>query len=151
MPKLSAAAASSFADEDSSRHDQANDHGRRLSMIARDDDTELSNPDVSPKKRKERLPPGARPWGFVRHLNDGETLAAEASKNVKPAQYDATLWWHEERYRFLIAVEKLVIDDLSPLQFVQFVRELRHVTGRVLFKYERRHDGSTGGAYRVWS
>lgn len=152
MLKSSAAVVSPLAEENSSGDGQTNDDSiLRLSATDQDDDTELGNSDVAPKKRKERVPQDARIWGFVRDLNAGETLNAQASKSVKMAEHDVTLWWDPERYRFLIAAEKLIIDDLSPLQFVHFIRQLRDVANRVLFKYERNHDGSTGRVYRVWS
>src|SRR5262249_3955871 len=103
------------------------------------------------KRKKEKVPSHARPWGFVRHLAIGETLNAEAAKNAAPQEHDATLWWDADQHRFLVVSENWVIDDLSPLQFVQFVRQLRDVTSRILFKFERRDDGSTGRAHRIWS
>jgi hypothetical protein len=102
-------------------------------------------------ERKEKIPETARPWGFVRHLSLEEALNGEASDDTAPSEPDTSLWWDVDRHRFLVASQDLVIDDLAPLQFVQFVRELRDVTNRILFKYERRQDGSTGRAHRVWS
>jgi hypothetical protein len=102
-------------------------------------------------ERKEKVPENARLWGFVRHLSLEETLKGEANKSAIPAEHDAKLLWDVDRHRFLIVSEQAIVDDLSPLQFVQFVRELRDVTSRILFKFERRDDGSTGRAYRVWS
>jgi hypothetical protein len=152
MLKSSAAAVSSFAKKSGPGDDQADDDSScGLAAIGRDDDTKSGNPDTSAKKRKEKVPEDARLWGFIRDLDVGETLNAQASKSVKMAENDVTLWWDSERYRFLIAAEKLVIDELSPLQFVHFVRQLRDVTNRVLFKYERHHDGSIGRVYRIWS
>ena len=95
------------------------------------------------------VPATARAWGFVRNLQIAPTTR-EQSREVKPAEKDVTLWLDEERYRFLVATDQRVIDDLSPLQFVQFVRQLRHVTSRILFKYERQPNGSAR-ALRVWA
>jgi hypothetical protein len=102
-------------------------------------------------ERKEKIPESARLWGFVRQLSLEEALNGEASDGTTPSEPDTSLWWDVERHRFLVVSQDLVIDDLAPLQFVQFVRELRDVTNRILFKYERRQDGSTGRAHRVWS
>jgi hypothetical protein len=125
---------------------------RRLKSIEANDDSQvLETPEAARQRPKEEVPRSARLWGFVRHLTLGEILNAEASKNAAPTENDATLWWDADRHRFLIVSENLIIDDLSPLQFVQFVRELRDVTSRILFKFERRQDGSTGRAYRVWA
>jgi hypothetical protein len=110
--------------------------------------------DVAEKKRpeqKDQIPDGARLWGFVRHLSLEDTLKGEANKDAVLAEQDARLLWDVDRHRFLVVSEEAIIDDLSPLQFVQFVRELRDVTSRILFKFERREDGSTGRAHRVWS
>jgi hypothetical protein len=139
----SSAAASSITQADGSGHDHTDDSGDGLSK--------LGQPDVSPKKFKKDIPPSARLWGFIRQLNVGETLDVEASNSVKQAERDVAVWWNVDGGRFLIAAEKKVVDDVSPLQFVQFVRQLRDVTSRILFKYERRSDGTTGCIYRVWS
>jgi hypothetical protein len=113
-----------------------------------------SAPDVAEPKRPEqkgKIPNSARLWGFVRHLSLEDTLKGEANKDAILAEQDARLLWDVDRHRFLVVSEEAIIDDLSPLQFVQFVRELRDVTSRILFKFERRDDGSTGRAHRVWS
>jgi hypothetical protein len=126
--------------------------GDILDTANRDDDRRaLEGPVASERRPKEDVPKSARLWGFIRQLSLGEILNAEGSKNPAPTENDATLWWDIDRHRFLVVSEDFIIDDLSPLQFVQFVRELRDVTSRILFKFERRHDGSTGKARRVWA
>jgi hypothetical protein len=116
-----------------------------------DDSQGIDELESQSKRPKEDIPQSARLWGFIRQLSLGEIFNAEASKNATPTENDATLWWDIDRHRFLVVSENLIIDDLSPLQFVQFVRELRDVTSRILFKFERRHDGSAGKARRVWA
>jgi hypothetical protein len=101
--------------------------------------------------RIEKVPSTARAWGFVRNLRPGQGAPSELPQNLKPTENDVTLWLDEERFRFLVASGQRVIDDLSPLQFVQFVRELRHVTSRVLFKYDRQSGGPAQRAFRVWA
>jgi len=116
--------------------------------------TETADPtNAGPRRRdpKEKVPQTARLWGFVRHLSLQEILNGDGGKTAAPAEQDAKLWWDVDRHRFLVVSEDVIIDDLSPLQFVQFVRELRDVTSRILYKFERRNDGSTGRAHRVWS
>jgi hypothetical protein len=99
----------------------------------------------------EKVPTTARAWGFVRNLRPGEGTPSELPQDLKPSENDVTLWLDEERFRFLVASGQRVIDDLSPLQFVQFVRELRHVTSRILFKYDRQTSGPPQRAFRVWA
>ena len=100
---------------------------------------------------RDVVPRAAHAWGFVRNLDTGDDLAARAASNHAPTERDATLWWDKERSRFLVVMNDRIIDDLAPLQFVQFVRQLRHASSRILFKYERRPDGATGRAARVWA
>ena len=121
----------------------------QATLNAVDDPAGAADDSVAKERKKEKVPPHARPWGFVRHLAVGETLNANAAKNAAPQEHDATLWWDADQHRFLVVSENWVIDDLLPLQFVQFVRQLRDVTSRILFKFERREDGSTGRAYRI--
>jgi hypothetical protein len=123
----------------------------QATLNAVDDPTGGADDSVARERKKEKVPPHARIWGFVRNLAVGESLNATAAKNAVPQEHDATLWWDADQHRFLVVSENWVIDDLSPLQFVQFVRQLRDVTSRILFKFERREDGSTGRAYRIWS
>jgi len=105
----------------------------------------------APRPLVEKVPSTARAWGFVRNLRPGEGPPSEQAQDIKPSESDVTLWLDEERFRFLVASGQRVIDDLSPLQFVQFVRELRHVTSRILFKYDRQSTGPTQRAFRVWA
>jgi hypothetical protein len=112
---------------------------------------EAPSPEILTKAHQEKVPAGARLWGFVRHFDFGEALKGEDTKSVELAEQDASLWWDGERQRFLIVSENRIIDDLAPLQFIQFVRELRDVTSRILFKFERKQDGSAGRAQRVWA
>jgi hypothetical protein len=116
--------------------------------------TQSATAEVAEIKRpepEEKIPENARLWGFVRHLSLEDTIKGEANKDAVLAEQDAKLLWDVDRHRFLIVSEEAIVDDLSPLQFVQFVRELRDVASRILFKFERRDDGSTGRAHRVWS
>jgi hypothetical protein len=115
-----------------------------------DDLAEQTLPDIAPPVRNQRVPDRARAWGFVRNLQHGES-AKKQPRDIKPAEKDVTLWLDEERYRFLVAADRRVVDDLSPIQFVQFVRQLRHVTSQILFKYEREPNGAAGRALRVWA
>jgi hypothetical protein len=121
-----------------------------LSALTQCEDDQF-DPSQSPSKRREEVPESARLWGFVRELGPGQTLDIIASKKAKHAESDVGIWWDVERGRFLIAVANKIIDDVSPLQFVQFVRQLRYVTSRILFKCERHCDATIGPASRVWS
>jgi hypothetical protein len=122
-----------------------------LSALTQCGDDQLEILQISPTRCEEKLPESARLWGFVRELNPGETRDIAPRKNAKQADRDVGIWWDVERGRFLIAVANQVIDDVSPLQFVQFVRQLRYVTSRILFKCERRCDATIGPASRVWA
>jgi len=112
---------------------------------------EAPSPEILRMAHQEKVPASARLWGFVRHFDFGDALKGEDGKSVELAEQDASLWWDGERQRFLIVSENRIIDDLAPLQFIQFVRELRDVTNRILFKFERKQDGSAGRAQRVWA
>jgi hypothetical protein len=101
--------------------------------------------------RPSLVPHNARLWGFVRELELEDVLKGDSDKNATLLSTDTTLWWDDVSHRFLIATDDKIIDDLSPLQFVQFIRELRDMTNRILFKIERRTDGSAGRAHRVWA
>jgi hypothetical protein len=46
-----------------------------------------------------------------------------------------------------VADEKLM-DDLAPIEFIQFIRAFRHSTTQILFKF--RYDGSARQPYMVW-
>ena len=97
------------------------------------------------KKAKEKVPPHARLWGFVRRVEDGHL------RNAELMAQDTTLWYDRDRHRFLVAFDKLIMDDLAPLEFVHFIRKMRGVSTRVLFKLEARLNGKAGRARRVWS
>ena len=101
------------------------------------------------EKKRERVPPRALPWGFVRNAEHMEE--AGVKRDAEPGAHDAVLWFDRIGHRFLIEVDKFVIDTITPLQFVQLIRELRHIETRVLFKYERKFDGTIGAARRVWA
>jgi hypothetical protein len=109
-----------------------------------------AEPNGTPPSRPTSVPDNSRLWGFVRELQLEDVLKGDGDKNATLMSTDTTLWWDDVRHRFLIATDEKVIDDLSPLQFVQFVRELRDITNRILFKIERRPDGSAGRTHRVW-
>jgi hypothetical protein len=100
--------------------------------------------DISCQDVQRQVPPDARPWGFIRRgtVPNGE--------DPVPMESDVSLWLDRERYRFLVVADKVVKDDLAPIEFVQFVRELRHSTTQILFKYEIRLDGSVGRPFSVW-
>ncbi len=76
----------------------------------------------------------------------------ESSDGIDPASsaQEVGLWLDQENCRFLIAVDKIVIDELVPIEFAQFVRALRHSTTQILFKFEIRDDGSVR-PFNVWS
>lgn len=90
------------------------------------------------------VPPQARQWGFIRRMESGD------GNDPASSAQEVELWLDEEKCRFLIAVDKIVIDDLAPIEFAQFVRALRHSTTQILFKFEIRNDGSVR-PYNVWS
>jgi hypothetical protein len=99
----------------------------------------------APRKRQQPVPSGSRLWGFVRR----EEVGREKDPGLMPD--DFAIWYDSKRCRFVIVADKTLIDDLAPVEFVQFVRELRHSTSQSLFKFENRHDGSAGRPIRVWS
>jgi hypothetical protein len=90
------------------------------------------------------VPPNARLWGFVRHTRD------RMERDPELKETDVRLWLDGDRCRFLVARNRVVKDDLAPIEFVQFVRELRHSTTQLLFKYETRGDGAVGRPVCVW-
>jgi hypothetical protein len=96
------------------------------------------------EEARRTVPSHARLWGFVRRGRMERGEKAELSIS------DTSLWLDRERCRFLIVAEKVIKDDLAPVEFVQFVRELRHSTSQVLFKFEMRHDGTVGRPFCVW-
>jgi hypothetical protein len=137
------AAAISIAN--SSSHDQSDYEGPGEPESAADGEPEIVATVDGAKKRKEKVPPHARLWGFVRRAEDGRLRNAE----VMPQ--DTTLWYDRNRHRFLVSFDKLIIDDLSPLEFVRFIRQLRSVSTQILFKLETSVSGVAGRARRVWS
>ena len=79
-----------------------------------------------------------------------QTRSGSKGEDPELTESDVSLWLDRERYRFLVVVDKVVTDDLAPIEFVQFVRELRHSTTQILFKFETRLDGSVGRPFCVW-
>jgi hypothetical protein len=100
------------------------------------------------KKKRERVPPRAVLWGFVQN---NENIEPGVKRDPEPAPHDAMLWFDRISHRFLIEVDKFVVDSITPLQFIHLVRELRNIETRVLFKYERKFDGTVGAPRRVWA
>lgn len=97
--------------------------------------------------RRHRKGPGARLWGFVRRHEDAKdkTIGSELLPQ------DIALWYDRRHNRFQVVADHKVIDDLAPVEFVQFVRALRFSATQILFKFENRHDGTAGRPLRVWS
>jgi hypothetical protein len=91
--------------------------------------------------------PGVKLWGFVRRHQDVQEKAA--GSELLPQ--DIAIWFDRKRSRFEIVAERKVIDDLAPMEFVQFVRALRYSTTQILFKFENRSDGTDGRPVCVWS
>jgi hypothetical protein len=100
--------------------------------------------DAQEQDEPRSVPSDARLWGFVRRGK------VESQKGVILSESDVSLWLDQQRCRFLVVAEKVVKDDLAPVEFVQFVRELRHSTSQVLFKFEILHDGKVGRPFCVW-
>jgi hypothetical protein len=96
------------------------------------------------REEPEQMPQGARLWGFIRH-------GQPKKEPVKLTESDISLWYHQEHCRFFVLADKGVKDVLAPVEFVQFIRELRHSTSQVLFKFETGLDGSVGRPYCVWA
>jgi hypothetical protein len=101
--------------------------------------------DAKGQDEQRKMPQDARLWGFIRHGK------APRGEDPKLTESDISLWFDQECCRFFILADKVVKDDLAPIEFVQFVRELRHSTTQILFKFETRLDGSVGRPYCVWS
>jgi len=91
-------------------------------------------------------PTGALLWGFVRRSDDVQDRVSE----VGLLPHDIAIWYDDKRCRFQIASHNKEIDDLAPVEFVQFVRALRFSPSQVLFKIENHHDGSSGRPVCVW-
>jgi hypothetical protein len=96
-----------------------------------------------PSTRHPRTGPGVRLWGFVRRQEDAQEKMSDA--NLLPQ--DISLWYDRNDSRFQVISDKKVIDDLAP---IEFARAMRFSTTQVLFKFENRHDGSSGRPIRVW-
>jgi hypothetical protein len=91
--------------------------------------------------------PGVKLWGFVRRHED--TREKAAAFELMPQ--DIAIWYDKKRNHFEIVSDHKVIDDLAPVEFVQFVRALRYSTTQILFKFENRCDGTAGQPVCVWS
>jgi hypothetical protein len=91
------------------------------------------------------VPQGARLWGFVRRTANERDDSAALREN------DVGLWLDEERCRFMVAAGKAVKDDLAPLEFVQFIRELKHSHSQTLFKVGDSFQRSPTRATPVWT
>jgi hypothetical protein len=91
--------------------------------------------------------PGAKLWGFVRRHED---IRDKVTAFAMMPQ-DIAIWYDKKRNRFEIVADHKVIDDLAPVEFVQFVRKLRYSATRILFKFESRSDGTAGRPVCVWS
>jgi hypothetical protein len=102
-------------------------------------------PQVPAEPEEKRVPDEALLWGFVRRTaNDKDDSAVLRETDIR-------LWLDEKRYRFLVAAGPLVKDDLAPLEFVQFIRELKHSTSQTLFKLGNSFVRSPRRATPVWS
>ena len=99
---------------------------------------------VAAESEDKRVPAEARFWGFVRRT------ANEKDDSASPRETDVGLWLDETRYRFLVAAGRSVKDDLAPLEFVQFIRELKHSNSQTLFKLGNSFDRSPARATAVW-
>jgi hypothetical protein len=97
--------------------------------------------------RRPRKGLGMRLWGFVRRHED--TLDNVAGSELLPQ--DIEIWYDRKRCRFQVISAQKVIDDLAPVEFVQFVRALRYSSTQILFKFDYHQDGTAGRPVRVWS
>lgn len=61
---------------------------------------------------------------------------------------DIGLWLDEKRCRFLVVADKKLMDDLAPIEFIQFIRAFRHSTTQILYKF--RYDGAGRQSFMVW-
>lgn len=100
----------------------------------------------SPPKRPHKGP-GVKLWGFVRRHEDARETAVQSE--LMPQ--DIAIWYDKKRSRFEIVADHKVIDDLAPVEFVQFVRALRYSNNQILFKFDNRVDGTAGRPVSVWS
>jgi hypothetical protein len=99
---------------------------------------------VPDEAEEKRVPEEARLWGFVRRT------ANERDDGASLKETDVALWLDENCYRFLVAAGRSVKDDLAPLEFVQFIRELRHSRSQTLFKLGNSFVRSPPRATVVW-
>jgi hypothetical protein len=100
---------------------------------------------VPPEPEEKRVPTQARLWGFVRRT------ANENDNSVGLRDTDVALWLDEESYRFLVAAGRAVKDDLAPMEFIQFIRKLKHSHSQTLFKLGNSFDRTPRRATVVWS
>ncbi len=127
-----------------SRKHKSENHPARPSAAAdQDEKIKLIQKEPAPKRPKQRLA-GVRLWGFVRRQED-------VHEKTELLTQDIAIWYDKKRGRFQIVSEQKVVDDLAPVEFVQFVRALRFSATQILFKFENRHDGSVGRPVCVWS
>ena len=87
-----------------------------------------------------------RLWGFVRRHEDAHQKTSAAELLMQ----DIAICYDRIRCRFQILSDEAVIDDLAPVEFVQFVRALRYSNNQILFKFDL-NDGSAGRAVCVWN
>lgn len=97
------------------------------------------------REAKRKVPEHATLWGFVRRVEDGNL------RNAKLMAQDTTLHYDQKRHRFLVSFDKLIMDDLSPLEFLRFIRQLCSVSSQVVFKLKTNISGVAVRARRVWS
>ena len=91
------------------------------------------------------MPEQARLWGFVRRT------ANEKDDSASLRETDVGLWLDEQCYRFLVTAGRSVKDNLAPLEFIQFIRELKHSRSQTLFKLGSSFQPSPRRATAVWS
>jgi len=103
------------------------------------------DPRIPAEQEDKRLPEKVRLWGFVRRT------ANEKDDSAALRDTDVGLWLDEPRYRFLVAAGQVVKDDLAPLEFIQFIRELKHSHSQTLFKLGNSFERSPRRATPVWS
>ena len=109
---------------------------------------EAPMPEAGPQAAEvgdKRVPQGARLWGFVRRT------ANERDDSAALRESDVGLWMDEERCRFVVAAGKAIKDDLAPLEFIQFIRELKHSHSQTLFKVGNCFQRSPARATPVWT
>ena len=104
-----------------------------------------AGPQVPAEQEDKRLPEKVRLWGFVRRT------ANDKDDNAVLRDTDVGLWLDEPRCRFLVAAGQAVKDDLAPLEFIQFIRELKHSHSQTLFKLGSTFERSPRRATPVWS